>query len=201
MCFLRVCMLLLSLLLALLLLFVRPAAVWLASAGVACGTSFCVTSGSAILYSDPLLCQLALSGPNCSLASTFLLTRISVVHHAALNCTRRIFAIVCTSILFGIPISYTSAVGIAISFFAFMVFTYAKTSKTTGAVAAGTNRGPDGSSNSSLLPTTSTTTAVPAATATAGTAPAESALYPPPTGHHHNGHGVQLLVHRSTAHR
>jgi Na+(H+)/acetate symporter ActP len=64
-----------------------------------------------------------------SLASTYLLTRISVVHHAALNCTRRIFAIACTSILFRIPITATGALGIAISFLAFMVFTYAKTNK------------------------------------------------------------------------
>jgi hypothetical protein len=64
-----------------------------------------------------------------SLASTYLLTRISVVHHAALNCTRRIFAIVCTSLLFMIPITFLSALGITMSFFSFMLFTYAKTTK------------------------------------------------------------------------
>ncbi|KAG7356653.1 triose-phosphate transporter family protein [Nitzschia inconspicua] len=66
-----------------------------------------------------------------NLASTYLLTRISVVHHAALNCTRRIFAIVCTSILFAIPIPFLSALGITTSFLSFMVFTYAKTIKST----------------------------------------------------------------------
>ena len=64
-----------------------------------------------------------------NLASTFLLTRISVVHHAALNCTRRIFAIVCTGLLFRIPISMKSAIGIGISFVGFMVFTKAKAIK------------------------------------------------------------------------
>mmetsp|Transcript_3172 Transcript_3172/g.7250 ORF Transcript_3172/g.7250 Transcript_3172/m.7250 type:complete len:169 (+) Transcript_3172:1265-1771(+) len=65
-----------------------------------------------------------------SLASTYLLTRISVVHHAALNCTRRIFAIVMTSMIFGIPISFVSALGIALSFVSFMMFTTAKAAKT-----------------------------------------------------------------------
>ena len=65
-----------------------------------------------------------------SLASTYLLTRISVVHHAALNCTRRIFAIVMTSMIFGIPISFVSALGIAVSFISFMMFTTAKAAKT-----------------------------------------------------------------------
>jgi len=64
-----------------------------------------------------------------NLASTYLLTRISVVHHAALNCTRRIFAIVCTGLLFRIPISVESTVGIGISFCSFLVFTWAKSKK------------------------------------------------------------------------
>ncbi len=64
-----------------------------------------------------------------NLASTYLLTRISVVHHAALNCTRRIFAIVCTGLLFRIPVSLKSAIGIGISFLGFMVFTKAKAMK------------------------------------------------------------------------
>eukprot|EP00533_Pseudo-nitzschia_delicatissima_P014508 CAMPEP_0197265676 /NCGR_PEP_ID=MMETSP1432-20130617/2540_1 /TAXON_ID=44447 /ORGANISM="Pseudo-nitzschia delicatissima, Strain UNC1205" /LENGTH=317 /DNA_ID=CAMNT_0042730445 /DNA_START=42 /DNA_END=995 /DNA_ORIENTATION=- len=64
-----------------------------------------------------------------NLASTYLLTRISVVHHAALNCTRRIFAIVCTGLLFRIPVSLKSAIGIGISFVGFMVFTKAKAIK------------------------------------------------------------------------
>ncbi|KAL3937800.1 MAG: hypothetical protein SGBAC_007165 [Bacillariaceae sp.] len=64
-----------------------------------------------------------------SLASTYLLSRISVVHHAALNCIRRIFAIVVTSILFASPISRTGVLGILISFGGFMSFTHAKAHK------------------------------------------------------------------------
>eukprot|EP00531_Pseudo-nitzschia_arenysensis_P014505 CAMPEP_0116136028 /NCGR_PEP_ID=MMETSP0329-20121206/11503_1 /TAXON_ID=697910 /ORGANISM="Pseudo-nitzschia arenysensis, Strain B593" /LENGTH=627 /DNA_ID=CAMNT_0003630863 /DNA_START=76 /DNA_END=1959 /DNA_ORIENTATION=- len=64
-----------------------------------------------------------------NLASTYLLTRISVVHHAAFNCTRRIFAIICTGLLFRIPVTLKSAIGIGISFVGFMVFTKAKAMK------------------------------------------------------------------------
>jgi len=61
-----------------------------------------------------------------NLASTFVLTRISVVHHAALNCLRRIFAIVVTSILFRIPISFLGMTGVMVSFVGFMSFTHYK---------------------------------------------------------------------------
>ena len=66
-----------------------------------------------------------------NLASTYLLTRISVIHHAALNCTRRIFAILSTSIIFQIPITIQSMIGITISFISFMIFTYGKHIKNT----------------------------------------------------------------------
>lgn len=64
-----------------------------------------------------------------NLASTFILSRISVVHHAALNCIRRIFAIIVTSILFHIPITWMSALGIGLSFLGFMSFTHFKVNK------------------------------------------------------------------------
>merc|ERR1719491_906288 len=35
-----------------------------------------------------------------NLASTYVLSRISVVHHSSLNCVRRVFAIIITSTLF-----------------------------------------------------------------------------------------------------
>ena len=63
------------------------------------------------------------------MASTYLLSRISVVHHAALNCIRRIFAIVVTSIVFGNSITFLGVLGIAVSFAGFMTFTYAKAAK------------------------------------------------------------------------
>ena len=61
-----------------------------------------------------------------NLASTYILTRISVVHHAALNCIRRIFAIVVTSIAFNVPITITGSLGILLSLFGFMSFTHFK---------------------------------------------------------------------------
>lgn len=64
-----------------------------------------------------------------SLASTYILSRISVVHHAALNCIRRIFAIIVTSIIFSVPVTPVGALGILISFFGFLGFTYYKTKK------------------------------------------------------------------------
>jgi drug/metabolite transporter (DMT)-like permease len=61
-----------------------------------------------------------------NLASTYILTRISVVHHAALNCIRRIFAIIVTSIFFGVPITATGVIGILFSFAGFMAFSHFK---------------------------------------------------------------------------
>uniref|UniRef100_A0A7S4J3U7 Sugar phosphate transporter domain-containing protein n=1 Tax=Odontella aurita TaxID=265563 RepID=A0A7S4J3U7_9STRA len=58
-----------------------------------------------------------------NLASTYILSRISVVHHAALNCIRRLFAIVVTSVVFGVSITPLSAVGIVVSVVCFASFT------------------------------------------------------------------------------
>jgi drug/metabolite transporter (DMT)-like permease len=61
-----------------------------------------------------------------NLASTFILSRISVVHHAALNCLRRIFAIIVTSVVFAVPITFMGAFGIIISVVGFLSFTHYK---------------------------------------------------------------------------
>ena len=61
-----------------------------------------------------------------SLASSYVLTRVSVVQHAALNCIRRLFAIVMTSIIFGVPITFTAWIGILVSLCGFVCFTYYK---------------------------------------------------------------------------
>lgn len=61
-----------------------------------------------------------------NLASTFVLTRISVVHHAALNCMRRVFAIVMTSFIFAINVTRLSWFGILISVGGFSAFTHYK---------------------------------------------------------------------------
>lgn len=61
-----------------------------------------------------------------NLASTYILSRISVVHHAALNCLRRVFAIIVTSIYFVVPMTSTGIVGIALSTAGFLSFTHYK---------------------------------------------------------------------------
>jgi drug/metabolite transporter (DMT)-like permease len=61
-----------------------------------------------------------------NLASTFILSRISVVHHAALNCLRRIFAIIVTSVVFAVPITFMGAFGIIVSVVGFLSFTHYK---------------------------------------------------------------------------
>jgi drug/metabolite transporter (DMT)-like permease len=61
-----------------------------------------------------------------NLASTWILSRISVVHHAALNCIRRVFAVIVTSIFFGVPITLTGAIGIALAVIGFMSYTHYK---------------------------------------------------------------------------
>ena len=67
-----------------------------------------------------------------SLASTYILSRISVVHHAALNCIRRIFAIVVTSIVFVIPITFIGGCGILVSVVGFLSFSVLKARRNGG---------------------------------------------------------------------
>jgi len=61
-----------------------------------------------------------------NLASTYILSRISVVHHAALNSVRRVFAIIVTSIYFVVPVTFLGSLGILVSFGGFMSFTHYK---------------------------------------------------------------------------
>jgi solute carrier family 35 protein E1 len=75
-------------------------------------------------------CQLALLNgfafTSYNLASTYILSRISVVHHAVINCIRRVFAIVVTSVLFEIPITDMGAAGICLAVVGFMLYTHYK---------------------------------------------------------------------------
>jgi drug/metabolite transporter (DMT)-like permease len=81
-----------------------------------------------------------------NLASTWILSRISVVHHAALNCIRRVFAIIVTSVYFGVPITLTGAAGIALAVIGFMAYTHYKVMQQPSAKS--------GPSRSPLLPLT-----------------------------------------------
>lgn len=58
-----------------------------------------------------------------NLASSYILSRISVVTHAALNCIRRLFAIIVTSIIFAVPITRVSSLGISVSISSFLFYT------------------------------------------------------------------------------
>mmetsp|Transcript_1249 Transcript_1249/g.1689 ORF Transcript_1249/g.1689 Transcript_1249/m.1689 type:complete len:501 (+) Transcript_1249:107-1609(+) len=84
---------------------------------------------STMVYYLILSCINGFAFTHYNLASSFVLTRISVVHHAALNCIRRLFAIVVLSIIFKAPITFTSATGILISIGGFIAFTYYKMEK------------------------------------------------------------------------
>lgn len=64
-----------------------------------------------------------------NLSSTTILTRISVVHHAALNCIRRVFAIVVTSIVFKLHITSLQIGGITVSVSAFFSYIHFKSKK------------------------------------------------------------------------
>jgi hypothetical protein len=64
-----------------------------------------------------------------NLASTYILSRISVIHHAALNCIRRIFAIVVTSIIFSLAITSLQVVGILIAMAGFVSYVHYKSQK------------------------------------------------------------------------
>lgn len=54
------------------------------------------------------------------LASCYTLSKLSVIQYTGFNCLRRMFAIIFTSIVFGVPITMLSAVGILLVFAGFI---------------------------------------------------------------------------------
>ena len=59
-----------------------------------------------------------------TLTNTFVLTRVSVSQHTGLNALRRMFVIVFTAVVFGIPITLMKALGILLCFTGFSAFSY-----------------------------------------------------------------------------
>ena len=59
-----------------------------------------------------------------SLASCYVLSKLTVLHHSSLNCLRRMIAILATSIYFHKGLSVESIIGLFTSFTAFISFTY-----------------------------------------------------------------------------
>lgn len=84
---------------------------------------------SFIKYYIPLAIINGMAFTLYNLASTYILSRISVVYHATFNCIRRIVAIIITSIIFQIPITVQSCCGILTAVFGFVLFTYFKNLK------------------------------------------------------------------------
>ena len=84
-----------------------------------------------VLYYLGLSLLNGLSFTSYNLASTYILTRISVVHHAALNCIRRVFAIIVTSLIFGLSITLLQLSGIALAIMCFFCYIHFKMIKET----------------------------------------------------------------------
>mmetsp|Transcript_37578 Transcript_37578/g.91183 ORF Transcript_37578/g.91183 Transcript_37578/m.91183 type:complete len:402 (+) Transcript_37578:72-1277(+) len=78
-------------------------------------------------------CLLAVTNAACfctyCLASCFVLTNLSVVQYTCFNCLRRIFAVIFTAIVFGVPISMFGAFGIVLCFLGFISFTLVRNQK------------------------------------------------------------------------
>lgn len=79
----------------------------------------------------PLTLANGIAFTSYNLASTYVLTRISVVHHAALNCIRRVFAVIVTSVVFGLTITALQVAGIVTSVGGFFSFSHYKLKKGT----------------------------------------------------------------------
>lgn len=59
-----------------------------------------------------------------SWASTYVLSKLSVVQHSTLGCLRRLFVIVVTCVFFGVPLTVLGCAGIVMSFLGFVFFTH-----------------------------------------------------------------------------
>ena len=99
-----------------------------------------------------------------SLASCYILSRISVVQHAGLGCLRRMLAILVTSVAFGVPISSMGALGIVTCVVAFCSFTHFRFQKQAQSKKSGEDAAIK--TTESLSATTSTTSAATLATST-----------------------------------
>ncbi|EEC43064.1 predicted protein [Phaeodactylum tricornutum CCAP 1055/1] len=65
-----------------------------------------------------------------NLAACYVLSNLTVLHYSGLGCMRRMFAILSTSIFFGVPISILGAAGIVLCLAGFLSFTYTRSQRT-----------------------------------------------------------------------
>ena len=80
-----------------------------------------------------ILCGLIIVNAICytiyQVASTTVLTEVSMIEHAALNAMRRLFAICATSVIFGTTISREGVCGILLTLVGFLLFVKFKSAK------------------------------------------------------------------------
>ncbi|GMI21984.1 hypothetical protein TeGR_g6193 [Tetraparma gracilis] len=79
-----------------------------------------------------------------NLASTVVLSRVSLIHHAALNCLRRLFSIVVTSVFFEIQITLGIVAGVTLTLAGFACFSASKSSKRTREEEASATKAEEG---------------------------------------------------------
>lgn len=65
-----------------------------------------------------------------NLAACWVLTQVSMLTYSGLNCVRRMFCILGTSIFFGIPMTLTSGLGVGACFAGFGLFTHERRRRT-----------------------------------------------------------------------
>ena len=84
-----------------------------------CVWKFSVVDKQAVSLTLGFLCFLRIS-----LASTYVLSKLTVLHHSSLNCLRRMVAILATSLFFHKNMTLEATAGLLTSFFGFISFTY-----------------------------------------------------------------------------
>jgi drug/metabolite transporter (DMT)-like permease len=71
----------------------------------------------------------AVSFATYNFASCYVLSHVSVLRHSSLNCLRRMFVTIMTSLFFGVKMTCVGAIGITMSFAGFLSFTHYRTQR------------------------------------------------------------------------
>jgi drug/metabolite transporter (DMT)-like permease len=86
------------------------------------------------------------------LASCYVLTKLSIVQYTLLGCLRRMFAIISTSIAFGVPITLLGALGIILCFCGFCSFSHFRNNPPMPSMAATISTAPTKSGHRMMGP-------------------------------------------------
>jgi hypothetical protein len=98
-----------------------PAALWIHGGSLA--DAMTASSENQKHYAGLTLLN-AVSFATYNWASCYVLSHVSVLHHSSLNCLRRMFVTIATSIFFGVKMTLAGGTGIAMSFAGFLSFTH-----------------------------------------------------------------------------